>query len=406
MRTCLATLLLLFTAPAFAQKASVTLADALIANRSALHLKNTDLGGQGGTVVREAIRSSSTIAIGEEHGTNEIPRFVSAICDALGPQLSLLALEVGPTAAERLDGPLRAKDREAKMKTFSERDPASAAFLELTADSASAAHCLEHAPHARLAGVDQEFIGAGRMLLDAISRSRLSSKARRAVAVLQAAERAGAEKAKVSGDPSSLLMLSADPSALKSARLAIAEGGDARARMLFGRLEESVMIYRLNSAGDAEANARRARLLKRSMKSARPKTGRVLVKMGSLHLYKGTNPLGQRDLGNWITEDADGARQPASLHIMVVTGKGQRAAFGGYARPLQAETYTTVNDRGSAWLAPALAAQVPGDWTVFDLRQLRVAKITDVSADWRRLIDGYDLLVVIPVATATHGVAG
>lgn len=60
------------------------------------------------------------------------------------------------------------------------------------------------------------------------------------------------------------------------------------------------------------------------------KPQRVLLKFGDWHVYKGINPLRQRDLGNFVAELADG-RNGASLHILVLGAKGTHALYAGYA---------------------------------------------------------------------------
>ena len=70
-------------------------------------------------------------------------------------------------------------------------------------------------------------------------------------------------------------------------------------------------IYLKNMQGSPESNNQRARLLKRNFRldlekaAAGDQPQKVLVKFGEWHLYKGFNPLHQRDLGNYIAEVAD-----------------------------------------------------------------------------------------------------
>jgi len=125
------------------------------------------------------------------------------------------------------------------------------------------------------------------------------------------------------------------------------------------------------------------------------------VRLGAFHLYKGVNPLGQRDLGNWIAEALDAEDKPSSLHILAVSAKGTQAGFGGYARPFRSEAYDASANDQTRWLAPALAAQTTAEWTLFDLRKLRHQRLSGVTPEWRRALDGYDLLVVMKKVTAS-----
>ena len=124
---------------------------------------------------------------------------------------------------------------------------------------------------------------------------------------------------------------------------------------------------------------------------------RVLLKFGDWHLYKGLNPLHERDLGNFLAEFADG-RNTTALHILVLGAKGTHALYAGYDRPLKFEPFVMDQDEDYRWIKAAVDAQRAGSWTLFDLRKLRF-KHLDMSADWERVIYGYDLLVLIPELT-------
>ena len=384
----------------------ISLGDALIAGRTTLTISPQGFGGDGAHTLRQAIRSASIVALGEDHGTREIPAFMAAVCSEMGPSLGALALEIGQTAAEQLDPVLRSPDRSRRMASWSRLYPAGVAFLDIEADNSAAADCLAVAPKARLIGLDQEFIGAAGMVLDAILATKLTRDARQAVESIRSTERVAGDQARVSGDPTSLLLLSATAQQMDTVAAAIANGGNDRARKLFSRLVESATIYRWNNTGGTEGNAIRARLMKTALRRQMPVGGKVLTRLGAVHLYKGVNPLQERDLGNWIAETMDGEGKPASLHILVVGAKGTQAAFGGYARPFRSEQYDAATSKNARWLAPALAGQAPAGAgsTLFDLRQLRHRQLTGVSPEWRRAIDGYDMLLIIPNVTASPGV--
>lgn len=359
------------------------------------------LSGPGADTLRAALAQARTVVLGEQHGTREVPAVMAALCQAMAPDLRLLALESGPTAIEQLEPLLRAPDRAARMARWTARHPAGVAFLDLDADSDAAADCLRSAPAARPSGIDQEFVGAGLLLLDALAE-RLPGDA--AVETLRRREAAADARARRSGNPRGLLLLSATPADLAPLEAAAAASGDARVRHLFDRLAESAAIYRLSRTDGPASNARRALLLKRSLRAARPDGGgRALVRVGAWHGYKGVNPLNQRDLGNWIAEDADG-RGETSLHILVTGASGATSVFGGYARPVRTERVDARNDRNLAWLAPALPAPGTTGWQLHDLRPLRHRRLAGLTPEWRRLLDGYDLLLVIPTVTPSRGV--
>jgi hypothetical protein len=116
-------------------------------------------------------------------------------------------------------------------------------------------------------------------------------------------------------------------------------------------------------------------------------------------MYKGFNPLHQRDLGNYIAELADG-QGSTSLHICVLGAKGTHRMYGGYDRPTKLETFVMDEDHDYRWLKPAIDNQLPNAWTLYDLRKLRFQPLGSVDADMERLIYGYDLLIIVPELTA------
>ena len=137
-----------------------------------------------------------------------------------------------------------------------------------------------------------------------------------------------------------------------------------------------------------------------------PVKGKVLTRLGAVHLYKGVNPLKERDLGNWIAEIMDGEGKLASLHILVVGAKGTQAAFGGYSKPFRSAQFDAANNKNTRWLDQAFTKQAPdlAGWTLYELRQLRHRQLTGVTTEWQRAIDGYDMLIIIPQVTASLGV--
>ncbi|MDB5687436.1 MAG: hypothetical protein JWR77_2025 [Rhizorhabdus sp.] len=391
----------ILSAPAFADapKPPPSLAEALVASRHVLTMSPAGFGGDGAPILRKAVEDARYVAIGEDHITREIPAFAQALCDVMAPQgLSALALEIGPVVTEAIRPMLTAPDRIARMAAFNAQYPHALAFLDTSDDNAMAAHCLKTAPGLRIIGADQEFIGSAGLLLDRILATKLSADAAAKVRALREQDRQIVTAARESGDPSGLLMLSITPAQVTEVQAVLDKGGNPQARALFAQLRESHEIYDLNSRGDPESNATRARLLKRNLAQGLPAAGRVLLKFGDWHLYKGFNPLGQRDLGNYVAERADleGSR---SLHILVLGAKGVHALFGGFAKPLRLEPFVMSDDSDYRWLKLATDRQAAQGWSLFDLRALRHRRIEGIDIDWRRAIDGYDLLLIIPELT-------
>jgi hypothetical protein len=400
-----------FTASPFAQTANPvqkpTLESRLASVAYALSVDDGKMTGPGASVLQTAISHSDYVLLGEDHLTREIPRLAAAVCQEMGSHggLSAMAFEVSPAAAEFVQASLEASNRIGRMAELQKRYPNSVAFLNMVEENDLAARCaaVSHRNSFQIWGLDQDFWGSSGWTLDRMLETRPGPTARAETLRLQTMEKLDAEEARKTGDPSKLFLLAAPDSETEQARAAIETDGTPATRSMLQELLESREIYREFEAEPHDANARRAQLLKENFlhdyEAARgqDKPQRVLFKFGDWHLYKGINPLHQRDLGNFIAEFADG-QDRTSLHILVLGARGTHALFSGYDRPLKLEAFVMDEDEDYRWLRPAINVQRIGSWTLFDLRRLRFTQ-PGLDADWQRVIYGYDLLVLIPELT-------
>lgn len=371
-----------------------------------LRLENDRFVGNAAPLLESAIANAQYVLIGEEHITREIPQFTTAVCDIMATQgLSAMAVEAGPKVAEFVSSSFGKPDRLARMAELTHQYPDSVAFLNVRQENDLVAHCAQiaHTPHFHLWGLDQEFLGSAGWLLDQMLATHPGPTATAAIRRLKGEEQQDARRAKETGDPGKLFLSAAPDSELSEVAAVLQRHGDSAANALFRELVESHQIYIKNMQGSPESNNQRARLLKRNFRldleaAARDQPQKVLVKFGDWHLYKGLNPLHQRDLGNYIAEVAD-AQGSTSLHICVLGAKGTLRVYGGYDRPTQLEKFVIDGDHDYRWLKPAVENQLPNAWTVYDLRKLRFMELGPLDPDMERMVYGYDLLVIVPEVT-------
>ena len=372
-----------------------------------LRLENGKIVGNAAAVLESAIGNAQYVLIGEEHITREIPQFTSAVCDIMATQgLSAMAVEVGPQAAEFVSSSLGNPDRLARMSSLTQKYPDSVAFLNIRQENDVVGHCAQIAstPHFHLWGLDQEFLGSAGWLLDQILATHPGPAATTTITRLKSEEQRDALRAKETGDPTKLYLYAASDSELTEAAAALRRDGNSAANALFRELVASHEIYLKNLKRSPESNSQRARLLKLNFRldlekaAAEDQPQKVLVKFGDWHLYKGLNPLRQRDLGNYIAEVAD-AQGSTSLHICVLGAQGTHRLYGGYDRPTKLEKFVIDEDHDYRWLKPAVDSQSPNAWTLYDLRKLRFTELGPVDSDMERMVYGYDLLVIIPEVT-------
>ncbi len=383
-----------------------TLESSLADAASALSVADGKLGGAGAAILQEAIAHADFVLIGEDHMTSEIPRFAATVCDSMGASggFSAMAFEASPAVARFTQESLAGPDRLKKMADLQKRFPYSAAFLNVPDENNLAAHCAAVAQRSGFGiwGLDQEFVGSAGWVFERMLETQPGPAARAAILQLQAMEHADEQEARKTGDPSKLFMFAVPAAELDKAGAAIAKDGTAATRAAFHELTESREIYLGQGDKPSESNAQRARLMKKNFldgfreASAHDNHPRVLLKFGDWHLYKGFNPLHQRDLGNFVAEFAEG--NETSLHIMVLGAKGTHAQFAGYEQPLKMEPFVMDQDDDYRWIKPAMDGQKAGSWTLYDLRKLRFKRL-ELGAEWDRAIYGYDFLVVIPELT-------
>jgi len=372
-----------------------------------LRLQNGKFAGGAAPVLEGAIANAQYVLIGEDHITREIPQFTTAVCDVMGPQgLSAMAVEIGPQVAEFVSTSLGKPDRLARTAALIHQYPNSFAFMDVRQENDLAAHCAEvaHNRHFHLWGLDQEFAGSAGWLLDQILATHPGPAATAAITHLKGEEQQDATRAKETGDPSKLFLFAASDSELAETTAVLEREGNATANTLFRELRESHEIYLKNIQGSPDSNSQRAQLMKTNfrlnleMAAAPDHSQKVLVKLGDWHLYKGYNPLHQRDLGNYIAEMADG-QGSSSLHICVLGAKGTHRLFAGYDQPTRLERFVMDEDPDYLWLKPAIDNQISEAWTLYDLRKLRFVKMGPVDPGMERMIYGYDLLVIVPDLT-------
>jgi hypothetical protein len=391
---------------------SVSLADALASARYSLQVDTGGFSGAGATVLIQSLDGAQFVAIGEDHLTQEIPRFTAAVCSEMAPHgLNALALETSPTAAQFVENTINKDDRLDRMKALQRRFPESVAFLSSLEENDLIEHCAEATKGSsfHLWGLDQEFIGSAGWIIQSMIETNPGPRALAALKIMQEDEAHASEEAARSGSMAKLYLMSATEKQIGAAQSAIEADGKPLTRELMAQLVESRSLYVEHVKDFRGANGRRATLLKKNFlkdykapKVRPPPALRVLIKAGDTHLYRGFNELHELNLGNFTSEFADGAGMH-SLHILVLGAGGTHATYSQYAQPFARSSFVMKEEDGYKWLAPAIAGRTEvnpdGPWTLYDLRRLRFGRVTNPDSDWSRVMYGYDLLVLIPNIT-------
>jgi hypothetical protein len=359
-----------------------------------------------------ALEDAQFVLLGEDHGIAQIPQFDAAVCGVLGSKgFHDLAIEVGPSAAEELNQVLAEKDGRTRFVAFNKEFPETVAFYNWSGEYDFLASCSQSAAggKSRLWGLDQELMGASRLLLTQILKQQLSPAAAAEGRHLLEENDAAHVQAAKTGNPFDLFMMSASDAELAHFRdTLVHEGNPGLPKMLDGILE-SREIYRKYQLGlGFESNRQRALLMKRNFirnyrldRDADSNPPKVILKFGGEHLFKGFNPLHNNDLGNFIAELADYQRSK-SVHILILGVKGKQARFAGIGKPWEAADFNLAEDKDSdfLYLKPFFEKTANEGMTIFDLRAFRndFGSLGAVDREMERLVFGYDFLVLIPNA--------
>ena len=374
--------------------------------RTALQVDAGGLRGPGAAVLADAVGKARYVLLGEDPFSREIPRFAMAVCRLMARQgLQAYAVEIGPEAARVVNADLRRPDRPAALAAFLRAHPDAMAFQNGVDESDMAAQCAAAAgPRFQIWGLDQEFLGAPGYLIGQMRDARPGPAARAAIEPLAALARKATAAAVASGSPGDLLLFTVTDRQMADAAAAVARDGGKRVVELFDALAETRAIYLGQNTDPFASNARRGLLMKHMLArylDAAPKPSRVLFKFGDVHVAKGINALGQRDLGNFVAERADG-EGASSLHIAVYGAKGVHALYSGVGRQVRTEPFVMTEDPDYAWLKEPISTwsrAAAGDWMVVDLRALRARPPADMSPQWRDAVRQFDLLVIAPELT-------
>jgi hypothetical protein len=341
-------------------------------------------------------RGARFTLIGESHLTAETPLFVSGLLEALRPAgYSTYILETGPESTRLLMEAVAAGGVAAGEAFFAEF-PSSLVFVDHREE-------LQVVAEARglgydVWGVDQEFIGSRRLLLNRLRELSTDAAAREVVQRMLEGEIAVSDQSLRTGDWSSAFMLTAGSQEFDALEAAFPVQASEAGRIV-QQLRASAWTYQLWVGGRPphyESNAERVDLIKRNFLAHLLRAGetplsdrRALIKMGDVHVGRGRSPTYQYDLGNFAAELAV-AGNSESFHVLV------RAA--GSIGP--DGTFNSSRD-ALPYLGPTIEFAAEDHPVVFDLEPLRsvLTQRDDKTRDLQQLEDvalRYDALVLFP----------
>lgn len=278
------------------------------------------LSGAGGERFKAELADVQFVALGEDHGFADAPKLAQALSAEMERQGGPVyhAAEIGPFTAQWLHRHFASGTTSDGLKSVAAGLKGKGLAMPFTSnveDATLAGGFFDAEGTSRLWGIDQEFMGAPMILLEALA-TRTQDKAVRSK-LLNISEADRIALAKLAFDNAWLAKATAEDFAALSKTFA----NDPDARNVIEALAVSARIYQLNNSGSyAASNESRSALMQGYFLDNYRKAGRapkVLLKMGAYHLGRGTTPVGIYDLGSLLPGLA-AANGKRSLHIVFI----------------------------------------------------------------------------------------
>jgi hypothetical protein len=370
------------------------MADAFTALAGEHQLTMSDAGdgfsGPGWDFLEAQAVDAQYVLVGEDHFTNEIPRFVDALAET--GTFENFYIEVDPYSTRIIENSIReleASEREAFRAKYGDLY----SFYALQPEYALLEKIVMGG--ARLLGSDQIVMYADRLIFqDWLARTD-SPEARKIYRSIVANSKQHLDRFLEHPDQPDysqiFFMTPAFSNQLDS--LSALALSDEESRIV-ASMKRSVDIYRTQS------HRKRVQLIKHQLMADYPLWAgkRTLFKYGANHLARGESFLTVHDIGNLVANIAE-ARYEKAFHVMVMGESGsQGAPFRGFpASAVEPDGFYTRH------LRPFFSLTEGAEWAVFDLVPLRRAyEKGELSIDDQNLIrslKGYDALVLIPAVT-------
>jgi len=367
------------------------------------------LTGPGAELLVAAGRDAQFFLIGEEHGVAEVPRVAAGLFRELAPAgYRHLAIETGEWLAGALNQAVLADTTGAAYTAFLRGNYPGAPFYGWREDAAFLRSAIQAAggrPDV-LWGLDYDIL-ADRYTLRRLRDIAPTPAARAAAEAVIARADSALAHALSARDPRSLMMFGGPDDVYATLRRAYAPAPGSEAERIIALMERTRDINGAFMRGEGyRSNYDRAQLNKRSfmrlLDQATAREGRmprVMMKFGASHMVRGRSFTNVFDLGTLASELAD-AHGGRSFGVLMMAGEGSRQAvidprvFRSGESPVEVE----------AWARPFHAAADPARWTVIDLRPIRarIPRLGDLPDDTRRVLYGFDAVVVLSGSGPQH----
>lgn len=383
----LCTLLSLFcTCRSFAQDSVVT--KLAKANVSSFSPEGNSFSGLGWTKIMEQVNVSNDILIGEDHFTNEIPYFTSALASQV--KFDNFFCEIDPFTAGILQQKIKNLSQ-VELQKYVNRYGNTFSFYAFTPEFALLKQLTKS--NTQIHGTDQILLVGDRVICSELQKITKNKKAKDIYATIENNSKIYFDN--FLKDQSKPFYLLTEAFEKNIEDLSLLELSPKEIKII-AALRQSVKIYK------SQNHHLRIQLMKNQLMEEYSQWAgkRNLFKYGANHLAKGESLMEIYDIGN-LVNNIDDSKYKNSLHIMILSTSGTQASpFQGYP-----EEKIDENSNLLKTLKPITSAIEGNQWHCFNLlplrKELNAGKISVPDIKLSRIIKGYDLLVIIPKVTAS-----
>ncbi|WP_316803702.1 hypothetical protein [Pedobacter nototheniae] len=370
----------------FAQDSVIT--NLAKANVSSFLPEGNSFSGLGWTKIMEKVNGSNNVLIGEDHFTNEIPYFTSALASQV--KFDNFFCEIDPFTAGILQQKIKNLS-EVELQKYVSKYGNTFSFYALTPEFALLKQLTKS--NTQIHGTDQIMVVGDRVICNELQKITKNKKAKEIYTTIENNSKVYFDN--FLKDRSKPLYLFTTDFEKNIEELSLLQLSPKEGQII-AALKQSVKIYKSRN------HHLRIQLMKNQlMEEYSDWAGkRNLFKYGANHLAKGESLMEVYDIGN-LVNNIDDSNYKNSSHIMILGMSGTQAS------PFQGDPEEKVNENSSILktLKPITKAIDGNQWYCFDMLPLRKAlnegKISISDIQLSRIIKGYDLLVVIPKVTAS-----
>lgn len=349
---------------------------------------NNSFTGIGWANVIAKAKESNDVLIGEDHFTNEIPYFTSALASQI--KFDNFFCEIDPFTASVLHGKINSLP-ERELRGYVDKYGNTFSFYAFAPEFALLTQLAKS--NVTIRGTDQILLVGDQVLCNELQNITRNKKAKKIYSDIENNSKIYFEK--FLKDQSQPFYLLTDDFAKRLEELELLQLSPYEVKII-GALKLSATIYK------SQSHHLRIQLMKNQLMEQYPGWSgkKNPFKYGANHVARGEGLMEIYDIGN-LVHNIDDSAYKKSLHIMILGSSGTQASpFEGYP-----EEKIDENSGILKTLRPITSVVNGNQWHCFDMLPLRQAlsegKVVIGDIALSRIIKGYDMVIIIPKVTAS-----